>query len=114
MARAGARDRTLVELLDAGRVLTHPFVIGEIALGNLRQRDLIVDALQDLPRASVAMDREVLQFIDRHALFGWGIGYIDAHLLVATRLTADTLLWTRDKRLSRAADRLGLAAGALR
>jgi hypothetical protein len=107
-------DRTLAELLDAGRVLTHPFVIGELALGNLQQRGLIVDALRDLPRAGVATDREVLRFIDQHALFGWGIGYVDAHLLAAARLTAGTVLWTRDKRLSRVADRLGLAAGALR
>ena len=109
-----ARDRMLADLLDAGRVLTHPFVIGELALGNLRQRDLIVDALRDLPPASVATDREVLQFIDRNALFGLGIGYVDAHLLAATRLTANTVLWTRDKRLFLAADRLSLAAGALR
>lgn len=108
------RDRRLSELLDAGQVLTHPFVIGELALGDLRQRDLIVDALRDLPRARVATDREVLHFIDRHALFGRGIGYVDAHLLAATRLAADARLWTRDRRLARAADRLGLAAEALR
>lgn len=109
-----ARDGTLAELLDAGRVVTHPFVIGELALGRVHQRDVIIDALQDLPSAGVATDREVLLFIDRHALVAAGIGYVDAHLLAATQLTADTLLWTRDKPLFRAAERLDLAAGALR
>ncbi len=109
-----ARDQTLAALLDAGQVLSHPFVIGELALGNLHQRDLIVDALQHLPLARVATDQEVLHFIDRHALFGLGIGYIDVHLLAAARLSMGAALWTRDRRLSRAADRMGLAAGKLR
>jgi predicted nucleic acid-binding protein len=108
-----ARDRTLVGLLEAGQVLAHPFVVGELALGNLRQRDLVVDALQHLPLARVATDREVLHFIARHTLFGLGIGYVDAHLLTAARLTPGAVLWTRDRRLSGAADRLGLAAGEL-
>jgi hypothetical protein len=107
-------DRTLTDLLESGQVLGHPFVIGEIALGRLRQRDIVLDALQNLPRAAVATDREVLGFIERHALAGSGIGYIDAHLLAAARLMPGTLLWTRDKPLSRAADRLGLAAASLR
>ena len=105
------RDQTLEGLLEAGRVLAHPFVIGELALGNLRRRDVVLDALRHLPRATVATDRETLDFIDRHALFGLGIGYVDAHLLAAARLSADALLWTRDGRLARAADRLGLGAG---
>ena len=103
-------DRALAELLDAGQVLAHPFVIGELALGYLRRRDVVLGALRDIPRATVATDREVLDFIDRHALHGLGIGYVDAHLLAAARLTADTLLWTRDGRLARAAGRLSLAA----
>lgn len=107
-------DGTLAGLLEAGQVVTHPFVIGEIALGTLRRRQLVVESLQDIPAASVATDAEVLRFIDAHVLSGCGIGYIDAHLLAATRLTADTQLWTRDRRLLHAAERLGLAAGALR
>jgi predicted nucleic acid-binding protein len=105
--RAG--NKALGELLDAGRVLAHPFVIGELALGNLRRRDRILDALQDLPRASVATDAEVLHLIGRHALHGLGIGYVDAHLLAAVRLTDGARLWTRDLRLDAAAERLGLA-----
>lgn len=103
-----ADDAAVATLLKTGRVLAHPFVIGELALGHLRQRRTILSALQDLPRASVATDGEVLLFIERHALAGLGIGYVDIHLLAATRLTAGSALWTRDKRLSGAAGRLGL------
>jgi predicted nucleic acid-binding protein len=92
-----------------GAVLAHPFVIGELALGNLRQRDIVLSALSDLPRTSIATDVEVLHFINRHALFGRGIGYIDAHLLAAVQLTAGAELWTKDKRLHGAAVELGLA-----
>lgn len=102
-------DKALADLLDAGKVLAHPFVIGELALGNLRSRDLILGALRALPQASVATDREILHFIDEHALFGLGIGYVDTHLLAAVRLTPGTALWTRDRRLHGAAEQLGLA-----
>jgi predicted nucleic acid-binding protein len=105
--RAG--DSSLATLLDASRVLAHPFVTGELALGNLRQRALVLGALSDLPQAKVATHGEVLHFIDEHSLFGLGIGYIDAHLLTAVRLTADATLWTRDKRLHLLARRIGLA-----
>jgi hypothetical protein len=84
-------------------------VIGELALGNLRSRDLVLGALQDLPRAVVPSDREVLRVIDRHTLFGLGIGYVDVHLLAAVRMTPEAALWTRDRRLQAVADRLGLA-----
>lgn len=100
----------LAALLDRGMVLTHPFVIGELALGNLRQRDIVLSALADLPHASVATDTEVLHFIGRHTLFARGIGYVDAHLLAAVRLTAGARLWTKDKRLHGVAVQLGLAA----
>lgn len=102
-------DKSLSNLLNAGRVLAHPFVAGELALGNLRQRAIILDALSDLPQAKVATDMEVRHFIDEHALFGRGIGYVDAHLLAAVRLTAGAVLWTRDKRLRGIADRMKLA-----
>ena len=102
-------DRTLSNLLDAGMVLSHPFVVGELCLGNLRQRRLVLDALSDLPQASTASDVEVLHFIDRHALFGRGIGYVDVHLLSSARLTSDAKLWTHDQRLQRIATELKLA-----
>ena len=104
-----ANDKALAALLDAGLVLVHPSVIGELALGNLRQREIVLNARADLPPARVATDAEVLHFIERHALFGQGIGYVGAHLLAAAQLTAGTQLWTNDKRLHRVAIQLGLA-----
>jgi len=101
--------RPLSALLLAGLVLAHPFVIGEIAMGNLRQRDVFLRGLQDLPQAVVATDHEVMRFIDRDRLFGSGIGYVDAHLLAAARLSSGAALWTFNKRLNAVAARLGLA-----
>jgi predicted nucleic acid-binding protein len=103
-------DKVVVGLLDSGRVLAHPFVVVELALGNLRQRHAILSLLQDLPRANIATDQEVLHLIERHALAGRGIGYVDAHLLASTQLTTGASLWTRDKGLLRVAERLGLAS----
>lgn len=80
----------LRKLLEQGQLLSHPFVIGELALGNLEQRELSLDALQDLPKATVARDEEVLQYISNRALFGRGIGYVDAHLLVARAMVTMT------------------------
>lgn len=108
-----APDETLTGLLEGSRVLAHPFVIGELALGCLRERDLVIGALQDLPQATVATDNEVLRFIGQHRLFGLGIGYVDAHLLAAVRLTSGASLWTRDKRLIRPATLLGLMPAQL-
>ena len=102
-------DPKLAGLLDQGLVLTHPFVIGELALGNLAQRHAILGDLTNLPQAKVASDDEVLRFIDRRHLYGGGIGYLDAHLLAATQLTPGARLWTRDKRLLSAATALSLA-----
>lgn len=104
-----ASDGRLSALLDAGRVLAHPLVIGELALGNLRKRETILASLQDLPHATTATDREVLVFIEKRALSGMGIGYVDAHLLAATQLTSGASLWTRDERLLRVAEQLELA-----
>ena len=103
-------NEMLIALLNGGEVLGHPFVIGELALGSLRRRDAFLSDLWDLPQATVAWDEEVLDLIDRETLFGRGIGYVDAHLLAAARLTAGTKLWTRDRRLQAVATELGLAA----
>ena len=100
----------LTELLGDREVLVHRFVIGELALGNLRQRDAFLGELRDLPQAIVAEDEEVFRLIDREALFRRGIGYVDAHLLAAARLTAGSKLWTRNRRLQAVATQLGLAA----
>lgn len=102
-------DDRLRFLLTNGQALTHPFVIGELALGNLRQREAILTLLSQLPAAPCASDDETLRLIDRRQLFGLGIGYVDAHLLASVLLSAPARLWTRDKRLRSVANRLGVA-----
>ncbi len=107
--RAG--DPKLVALLEDRHVLAHPWVTGELALGHLSRRGEILELLNNLPQATVATDGEVLTLIDHRHLYGLGIGYVDAHLLAATLLTADARLWTRDKRLAAVAVEHGLAVG---
>lgn len=110
--RAG--DAELVTLLHDGDVLAHAWVTGELALGHLLQRNEVLDLLHNLPQATVATDVEVLALIDHRQLSGLGIGYVDAHLLASTILTADARLWTRDRRLGAVADQLGIARGNAR
>lgn len=102
-------DAGLASLLSSAQVLTHPFVVGELACGNLKQRAEVLALLRDLPHNSVASDDEVLFFIERHAMMGRGIGYIDAHLLAAVMLDGSVRLWTHDKRLRALAGEVGLA-----
>lgn len=102
-------DDLLVGLLTGGAAMCHPWVIGELALGNLRHRHEVLQLLHGMTQATMATDEEVLTLIDGEALHGRGIGYVDAHLLAATRLTPHTRLWTRDKRLSSVASQLGVA-----
>jgi predicted nucleic acid-binding protein len=99
----------LAAVLAAGGAYTHPFVIGELAMGNLRQRAAELQFFDELPKAIAATDLEVLRLVERHRLFGLGIGFVDAHLLASCRLTPDTRLWSRDRRLVDAAERLDLA-----
>ena len=101
-------DLHLVDLLMGARVLGHPHVLGEIALGSLRDRRTVLRLLRDLPRAAVAHDDEVLDLIERRQLFGRGVGYTDAHLIVSAQLSV-ARIWTRDKRLLALAAALGLA-----
>lgn len=104
-------EPALVAHLIEGSVLTHPAIIGELALGQLRNRAPVLADLGRLPQATVASDPEVMTLIDRERLYGLGIGWVDVHLLAATRLTPEARLWTRDHRLAAIAERLGLAAG---
>jgi predicted nucleic acid-binding protein len=99
-------DAWLQRLLAAGAALAHPFVIGELALGRLPERDAILRSLRRLPQPRVARPAEVLAFIDRHGPAGAGIGYVDSHLLAAA-LTPPARLWSSDRRLVAAAGRLG-------
>jgi predicted nucleic acid-binding protein len=103
-------DEVLRRLLDEGQVLAHPWVVGELALGHLRQREEILGLLHALPQAVTATPEETLELVQAHRPHGLGIGYVDAQLLAATRLTPEATLWTRDKRLDASARQLACAA----
>jgi predicted nucleic acid-binding protein len=103
------QDPVLVSLLDDGKVLVHPFVIGELACGSLPERETFLRLLNDMPSANVAMHDEVMHFIEQGKLYSRGIGYMDMSLLASTRLTAGAKIWTRDKRLKQIASELELA-----
>ena len=97
----------LVDLLNTGLVLVHPFVVGEIALGNIKNRESVLAGLAGMPQAPNATSQEALSFIETAKLAGLGVGYVDAHLLASAKL-AGAYLWTRDKRVAAVAKRLGL------
>lgn len=99
----------LANLLDEGRVLMHPFILGELACGQLSSRDELLGLLRELPEAVVATPAEALGFIEPQTLMGKGIGYVDVHLLASAVLEGGARLWTRDKRLARIAEGMGLA-----
>lgn len=90
----------LGEALEREEVLSHPFVIGELACGELANRREVLKLLLTLPASPLATDGEALRFIEDRQLMGKGIGYIDVHLLASVILAEGTRLWTRDKRLA--------------
>lgn len=96
------RNSELACLLNDGRVLCHPFIVGELACGNLKDRTAILNFLQLLPMGIEAEHEEVLLFIENRHLMGKGIGYIDVHLIASAILTG-VPLWTLDKKLSQVA-----------
>ena len=98
----------LVAALEGGRVMMHPFVLGELACGNLANRSEVLELLGGLPAAPSATDPEALEFIERRTLMGQGIGYMDVHLLASIALSGDARLWTRDRRLAAVATELDL------
>jgi predicted nucleic acid-binding protein len=95
----------LANLLNNGRVLCHPLIIGELACGNLKDRKVILSALQLLPMSIEAEHDEVLAFIENHRLMGKGLGYVDVHLITSAVLTG-VHLRTLDKKLAQVADAL--------
>lgn len=105
--RAG--DDGLATALERGLVFTHPFVVGELACGRMRDQDGVLGLLRSLPFGPVATDDEALQYIDFHQLMGRGIGFIDVHLLASTALAEGMRIWTRDRRLEEVATELGMA-----
>ena len=102
-------DELLISLLNTTQVAIHPFVIGELACGNLKNRITFLALLEKLPMIQSARHEEVLFFIEHNQLMGRGIGYVDAHLLASLALSKHTFLWTRDKRLVLVAQQLGMA-----
>jgi predicted nucleic acid-binding protein len=100
-------SRRLEKLLVDAEVMCHPFIIGELACGNLKNRQEIISLLQSLPMAQTVEFDEFLFFIDRNHLMGKGVGFVDVHLLASAQLTGAPL-WTADKRLKSAAGQLEL------
>lgn len=96
-------------LLESVEVVTHPLIIGELAVGSLRDRAQFLELLDQLPRVPVANDDEILEFINAHGLHGRGLGIVDVHLLAATFLAPGISIWTRDSRLLKAAMSLGVS-----
>ena len=105
--RAGS-DR-LRSLLFDEQVLCHPFIVGELACGTLRNRREILGMLRALPEAHLVEHEEVLSFLEARRLYGCRLGWVDAHLLASTLLTG-CALWTFDKPLRRAAAALNVLA----
>jgi predicted nucleic acid-binding protein len=95
----------LVDLLNHGEAVCHPFIIGELACGNFKNRTNVISLLEDLPMAFPVEHEEVLAFIEARNLMGKGLGYIDVHLLAAALLSG-VALWTLDKKLDKAAEEL--------
>lgn len=102
-------DAELRKIINDDRLLCHPFVVGELALGSLRERNAVLAFLAAQRETVIATHAEVMTIIDRHSIFSIGIGYTDAHLLTSTLLDQRSSLWTRDKRLAAAAQKVGAA-----
>ena len=101
--REGSKE--LSGLLNEGSVLCHPFIIGELACGNLKDRAVILSYLKLLPMSIEAEPEEVLSFIESKHLMGQGVGYVDVHLIASAVLTGVSI-WTFDKKLAQTADSL--------
>jgi len=101
-------DAELISQLNIGFVACHPFIIGELACGNLANRAEILMLLQALPSSPVVEDAEILEFIENNSLMGRGLGYVDIHLL-ASAIIGNVVLWTHDRRLNDTAMELGVS-----
>lgn len=96
--------------LDQGQIVIHPFIIAELALGSLKDRTTILTLLDLLPKVRVARMNELRLMIEARRLYNLGIGLTDAHLIASVLIDAPTLLWTKDKRLRKLAEGLGVHA----
>jgi predicted nucleic acid-binding protein len=104
-------NKELRRHLDQGQIVIHPFIIAELALGSLRERTKTLALLDLLPQVRVARPNELRLMIEARRLYNLGIGLTDAHLIASVFVDSPTLLWTRDKRLRRIAENLGIHAG---
>jgi len=104
------RNAALSRELQRNNISIHPFIITELVLGNLPDRQNAMSSLDRLPMVKVAQVREVRRLIETHSLFQRGIGFVDAHLIASTLITPHTVLWSRDRRLQDVAGTLGLTA----
>ena len=100
-------DHHLEKLLFDGEVVCHPHIIGELACGNMKNRQEIISLLQALPQTPLIEFDEFLYFIEQNQLYGKSIGFVDIHLLASAKL-AKALLWTSDKRLKTASTELNI------
>jgi predicted nucleic acid-binding protein len=106
--RSGSKE--LRRHLDQGQIVIHPFIIAELALGSLKDRTTILTLLDLLPKVRVARMSELRLMIEARRLYNMGIGLTDAHLIASVLIDAPTLLWTKDKRLRKLAEGLGVHA----
>jgi predicted nucleic acid-binding protein len=104
------RDAALSRELQRSNISIHPFIVTELVLGNLPDRQNAIASLDRLPMVKVAQQHEVRRLIETHSLFQRGIGFVDAHLIASTLITPHTVLWSRDRRLQDVAGTLGLTA----
>jgi predicted nucleic acid-binding protein len=105
-----SRNLEMRQHLGQGKIVIHPFIIAELALGSLQKRTRTLALLDLLPQVRVANVSEVRQMIEARRLYSLGIGLTDAHLIASVFINSSTLLWTRDKRLRKAAEGLGIHA----
>ena len=103
-------NKKLRRLLSRGQIVTHPFIITELALGSLKSRTKTLALLDLLPQLRVAQDSEVRSMIEASRLYSLGVGLTDAHLIASVFINPPTLLWTRDKQLRKVAEGLGIHA----
>lgn len=101
-------DALLAMRASMAELVQHPFVTGELMVGNLNPWRATVDLLAKMPAAEVLADHDLHTFVERHALMGTGVGFVDVHLL-GSCMTSGHSLWTRDKRLELQAGRIGVA-----
>ena len=100
-------DPNLSQLLEQGLVACHPFTVGEIACGGIKNRREIINLLNDLPSVVTLDHSDILDFIENRKIMNKGIGYVGIHLL-GSALVSDTPLWTFDKALKKIATQFSI------